>query len=678
MIETTQALIAGLSQIFAWSTFSMMLLGTLIGFWVGILPGLGGPAALALMLPFTITMSAYDTFAFLLSMTATGSVAGDITSILFGVPGESTTVAIILDGHAMAKKGEAGRALGAALMSSLVGAIFAAFFLAVAIPVVRPVILSFTSPEFLALAFLGITFVASLSGGALLKGMIAAGIGLLLSTVGLCEMSGLQRYTFDQLFLWDGIGLIPIAIGLFAVPETIDMAVHGSSIAQEEDGDLGGVMQGVKDTFIHFWLVMRCAAIATFCSLLPGLGGTTSQWLAYAHAVQSSPNKERFGKGAVEGVLGPGSASNSLLGGHLVTTLAFGVPSGIMMAIIMGAFMMHGIALGPDMLLPTAKGGHLTLTYSFVWVIIVSNIITVGICFFFLKQIAKITEVRASLLISPIIVLVFLGAFAEKSAIEDVFLVLLFGGLGWLMVQFNWPRPPLILGLVLGTVAEDRLFISIQAYGGFGWLTRPIFLGILLLTLIGAFYPAFQAAREKRKKRETVNSASSASPRTDSDKKKFLTFGWATIFSLFIVGVLGCALWESRDFDFRTGLFPWAIGFPVLALAIIQLIMDLMGKESGTSIDSMAEGYSGITKDVIHRRTTGAFGWILVLCLAIWLVGFVIAVPLYMFLHLKMGERKEGWLPTFILTAASWALVYGFFGRLMHLRFPEGVLLKWW
>ena len=144
------------------------------------------------------------------------------------------------------------------------------------------------------------------------------------------------------------------------------------------------------------------------------------------------------------------------------------------------------------------------------------------------------------------------------------------------------------------------------------------------------------------------------------------------------MAVLGCALWGSRDFDFRTGLFPWAIGFPVLALAIIQLIMGLMGKESRSSMDSLAEGYSGITKDVIHRRTTGAFGWILVLCLAIWLVGFVIAVPLYMFLHLKMGERKEGWLPTFILTAASWSLVYGFFGRLMHLRFPEGVLWKWW
>src|SRR3990167_9534838 len=431
MFEMLNALLAGFYQVFTWSTFSLMCIGIVVGFIVGILPGLGGPTAMALMLPFIFKMSAVEAFAFLLGMAAVTSTTGDITSVLFGVPGEPTTASTIVDGHAMAKKGEAGRALGAVLMSSLLGAIFGAFALAAAIPVIRPLVLTFGSPEFFMLSLLGITFVASLSGEDQLKGIISGGLGLMLATIGLDPISGIQRYTLGQLFLWDGIGLVPVTIGFYAIPETIELAVLGTSIAQHEAGKLGGVMEGVKDTFRHWWLVIRCSALGTFATIIPGMGAATTQWLAYAHAVQSSPNKERFGKGAVEGVLGPGSASNSLLGGHLVTTLAFGVPSGIMMAIIMGAFMMHGIALGPDMLLPTAKGGHLNLTYSFVWVIIVSNIITVGICFFFLKQIAKITEVRASLLISPIIVLVFLGAFAEKSAIEDVFLVLLFGGLGW-------------------------------------------------------------------------------------------------------------------------------------------------------------------------------------------------------------------------------------------------------
>src|SRR3990172_8192895 len=668
MIETTQALIAGLSQIFAWSTFSMMLLGTLIGFWVGILPGLGGPAALALMLPFTITMSAYDTFAFLLSMTATGSVAGDITSILFGVPGESTTVAIILDGHAMAKKGEAGRALGAALMSSLVGAIFAAFFLAVAIPIVRPVILSFTSPEFLALAFLGITFVASLSGGALLKGLIAAGIGLLLSTVGLCQMSGIQRYTFDQLFLWDGIGLIPIAIGLFAVPETIDMAVHGSSIAKGEDGDLGGVMGGVKDTFIHFWLVIRCAAIATFCSLLPGLGGTTSQWLAYAHAVQSSPNKERFGKGAVEGVLGPGSANNSTLGGSLITTIAFGVPASVIMAILLGAFIIQGIVPGPDMLLPPPKG-KLDLTFSFVWVIIISNIITVAICFLFLKQLARVTQVRGGIIIPIILVLIYLGAFAEKNAFQDMLVVLFFGGLGWIMEKMEWPRPPVLLGLVLGPLAENRLFLSTDNYGT-AWLGRPGVLTIFAVTLIGIVYPIIKNKRQERGKSAAETQAHAAGERA---RHGGVRFGSAALFTVVVATLLALALFQSRNFGFRAGLFPWAIGIPTLLLALVQLGKDTLGREKAKGVLAAWEVAVAVPPEVARRRTVSILIWTIGFFIAIWLLGFSYSIPVAMLLYLKLAG-KEKWPMTIAVTFFTWLFIYALFERTLSIPFPEGLL----
>ena len=250
MIDIISALFSGLQHILAWSTLSLMLLGILIGFVVGILPGLGGPTTLALMLPFVIKMNAFEAFAFLLGMAAVTNTTGDITSILFGVPGEPTTVATIIDGHPMAKKGQAGRALGAALLSSLIGAVFGAFFLGLAIPIVRPLVFAFGSPEFFMLAILGLTFVASLSGTFLLKGLISGGMGLFLATVGLDPMSGIQRYTFGQLFLWDGIGLVPITIGFFAIPEIIDLAIERSSIAKERIGKLGGgdvvvVLQGV-------------------------------------------------------------------------------------------------------------------------------------------------------------------------------------------------------------------------------------------------------------------------------------------------------------------------------------------------------------------------------------------------------------------------------------------------
>ena len=406
-------------------------------------------------------------------MTAVTATTGDITSVLFGVPGEPTTASTIVDGHAMARNGEAGRALGAVLMSSLVGAIFGAVAIAVAIPIVRPLVLSFGSPEFFMLSLLGISFVAALSGEDVLKGMVSGGIGLMFATIGLDPISGIQRYTFGQLFLWDGIGLVPITIGFYAIPETIELAVsrHQHRDARSSS-QLGGVMEGVKDTFRHWWLVIRCSALGTFMAIIPGMGAATTQWLAYAHAVQSSPKiNPAPAKAPFEGVLGPGAANNSTLGGSLITTIAFGVPASVIMAILLGAFIIQGIVPGPDMLLPPPKG-HLDLTFSFVWVIIISNIITVAICFLFLKPLAKITQVRGAIIIPIILVLIYLGAFAEKNAFEDMLIVLLFGGLGWIMEKMEWPRPPVLLGLVLGPLAENRLFLSTDNYGA-AWLGRP-------------------------------------------------------------------------------------------------------------------------------------------------------------------------------------------------------------
>ncbi|MBI2988044.1 MAG: tripartite tricarboxylate transporter permease [Deltaproteobacteria bacterium] len=665
MFEMLNALFSGFYQVFAWSTFSLMCVGIVVGFIVGILPGLGGPTAMALMLPFIFKMSAVEAFAFLLGMTAVTATTGDITSVLFGVPGEPTTASTIVDGHAMAKKGEAGRALGAVLTSSLVGALFAAFALAAAIPIIRPLVLTFGSPEFFMLAFLGITFVASLSGEAQLKGIISGGLGLMLATIGLDPISGIQRYTFGQLFLWDGIGLVPVTIGFYAIPETIELAVLGTSIAQQDVGRLGGVMEGVKDTFRHWWLVIRCSALGTFTAIIPGMGAATTQWLAYAHAVQSSPNKERFGKGAVEGVLGPGAANNSTLGGSLITTIAFGVPASVIMAILLGAFIIQGIVPGPDMLLPPPKG-KLDLTFSFVWVIIISNIITVAACFLFLKPLAKITQVRGSLIIPCILLLIYLGAFAEKNAFEDMIVVLFFGALGWIMEKLEWPRPPILLGLVLGPLAENRLFLSSDNYGA-AWLWRPGVLIILMLILAGILYPII---KERRQKRQGEASAPVREPRKIQPR-----LNGAVLFSLSIVVMVALALWRSRDFGFRAGLFPWTIGFPVLALAIVQLGSDLLGYGKRRAHAAVGEMGPKTSPELAYRRTLAIIGWIMGFFGAIWLLGFLLAVPATMILYLKLA--KEKWPITLTMALITWALFYGLFDYALHVPFPEGQLFVW-
>ncbi len=649
-----------------------MMVGIAIGFVVGILPGLGGPTAMALMLPFVFKMSAVEAFAFLLGMTAVTATTGDITSVLFGVPGEPTTASTIVDGHAMARNGETGRALGAVLMSSLVGAIFAGVALGAAIPIIRPLVLSFGSPEFFMLSILGISFVAALSGEDALKGLVAGGIGLMLATIGLDPISGIQRYTFGQLFLWDGIGLVPITIGFYAIPETIELAVLGTSISNKEVGEFGGVMEGVKDTFRHWWLVMRCSALGTVTAIIPGMGAATTQWLAYAHAVQSSPNKERFGKGDVRGVLGPGAANNSTLGGSLITTIAFGVPASVIMAILLGAFIIQGIVPGPDMLLPPPKG-HLDLTFSFVWVIIISNIITVAICFLFLKPIAKVTQVRGSIIIPIILVLIYLGAFAEKNAFEDMIIVLFFGALGWVMEKLHWPRPPVLLGLVLGPLAENRLFLSTDNYG-LAWIHRPAVIGIFALTLFGIFYPMIKSRREEREKAaaqgETQQAAEDAGPRR-------MTFGPGAWFSIAVIAVLAVALWQSRNFGYRAGLFPWVIGIPTLFLALGQIARELYGKKKKkvAGLEESVEIQSDIAPELVRQRTFSILLWTVGFFVAIWLLGFSYAVPLTILLYLKVAGG-ESWLMTASVTFFSWLFYWSLFEKMLNVPFPEGLLIE--
>lgn len=491
------AFIEGLLLVLQWKALAFMLLGVGLGFWVGLLPGLGGATTLALMLPFIYTMQPVEAFAFLLGMHAVVATTGDITSVLFGVPGEATTAATILDGYAMTKKGEAGRALGAALGSSLVGAVVGAFALALAIPIVRPLVLTFGSPELFMLAVVGLAFIASLSAqGArgMLRGFLAGGLGLLFATVGQDPQAGVARFTLDTLYLWQGIDLVPVLVGIFAIPEIIDLVVRGTSIAGDlPPGRLNkGAFEGLKDTFRHFGLTIRCSLIGTFIGIMPGLGGAVAQWMAYGHATQSARNAEErkgFGAGDVRGVLGPGAANNSKEGGSLIPTVAFGVPGSTSMAILLGGFVLLGLVPGPDMLTT-----HLALTFSMVWTIVVANVITVAASFLFLNRLARLTTVRGHMLIPVILVLVFVGSFTANNNYGDLVVTLVFGGIGYLMVVAGWPRAPFVLGLVLGKIAENYLYISVARYGA-AWLSRPVVLVLFALALVVIVYPFIQARR---------------------------------------------------------------------------------------------------------------------------------------------------------------------------------------
>jgi putative tricarboxylic transport membrane protein len=493
------ALIQGLSLVLQWNAFSLMLVGMGIGFVVGLLPGIGGAATLALMLPFVFKMSPVEAFAFLLGMHSVAATTGDITSILFGVPGEGLSAATVVDGHPMAKRGEAARALGAALMSSLVGALIGAAALAVSIPIVRPLVLTFGSPELFMVTLMGIACITSLSGlgtRAQVKGFAMGFLGLLLATIGQERQSGILRFDFGLIYLWEGLDLIPVLVGIFAIPEIIDLAVRGTSIAGNAPvAKLGsGVWQGVRDTFTHWWLVVRCSLVGVLVGILPGAGGGVAQWMAYAHAAQSAKDatdRARFGTGDVRGVLGPGAANNSKEGGDLIPTIAFGVPGSGAMAILLGAFLIMGLHPGPDMLTK-----HLAVTYSMVWTLVIANVITVIACLALLPYLAYVTRIRGSLIIPFLLLLVFVGSYTANKQIADLLVTLAAGALGTLMVRFEWPRAPLVLGFVLGKLAETYLFISMARYG-YAWLAQPLVIFLVILTLVVIVYPYFQERRTR-------------------------------------------------------------------------------------------------------------------------------------------------------------------------------------
>jgi len=335
------------------------------------------------------------------------------------------------------------------------------------------------------MTIVGLTFISIMAGDSLIKGFMAGGMGMIISFVGMDPQTGVVRYAFNQLYLFDGINIVTVVIGLFAVAEVIDLGVKGGSIAHTAPSDIkaAGVWQGIRDTFIHWKLVLRCSIIGDIIGMIPGLGGEAAAFICYGHAVQSSKNPERFGKGAVEGVLAPESANNSKEGGALIPTLAFGVPGSSGMAVLLGAFMILGVAPGPEMLTK-----NIELVFSMVWVLVFANVIAVLICLPFVGQFAKITFLRSSTIIPFVLVFGLLGSYLTTNNFGDVIITLGMGGLGYAMKKFDYPRAPMILGIVLGEIAENALHISLNLYG-IAFLLRPMTLVLFVITVASALYP---------------------------------------------------------------------------------------------------------------------------------------------------------------------------------------------
>ncbi len=638
---------------------SFVALGVLIGLALGVIPGLGGVVGLSLLLPFTFDMDPLTALAFLVGLQAVVVTSDTIPAILFGVPGTVGSAATILDGHPMAKKGLAARAFGASFSASVLGGLFGALFLALSIPLLRPVILSFGSPELLAFCVFGLSLVGVLSGKARLKGLAAAAIGVMIATTGEEPNTAIERWTFGTLYLLDGIPLVPLALGLFALPELADMAIARRSIPTDSmRATRHGQMAGIRDTLRNFPLVLRGSAIGSVLGAVPGIGASVIDWIAYGHALRSCKGAaETFGKGDVRGVIASESSNNAKEGGALVSTIAFGVPATAAMALLLGAFLIHGLTPGPDML-----STRLDVTYTLVWTIALANILGSGLCFLFANQLAGIARIRVGVLVPIVLSVTFIGAFQGSRQWGDIVVLLLFGLLGWGMKRVRWPRPPLLLGFVLGGLIERYMFISFQRYDA-EWLTRPIVIGMFALTLFGIARPLFARLRKGVSRATKSYEFALQRERIDAD---FAFTSLALVF--FVTCIVVASSWE-----FGARLVPEIVGITGCFFAVLQLVNRTIvrstaanGESSGTargpgpeSMD-LEETFADLTSQQLRHRALRFFGWCLFVVVAATVIGLLPALALFL-LGFTISEGRERWpaaVTLAVITSAAWYVIF--------------------
>ncbi len=478
-------LIAALIEMAEPLRLAMLILGVLLGLVVGVIPGIGGIFGLTILIPITYGLDPISAFALLLGMASVTTTSDTIPAVLIGVPGTVGAAATVVDGHEMAKNGEAARALGAAYTASMIGGVFGAVMLALSIPVMRPLVLLLNYGDLFAITVFGLTLVALLSGSNWIKGLLAAHLGALVAYVGLDPYEGVERWTFGQVYLWDGVPVAVVFLGLFAIPELAGVLARGQIQTTMLAPEPGGLLRGIRDALRHWRLILRSGSIGAFLGAVPGVGVVVIEWVAYGDAARAKTDAAKgepaYGKGNIRGVIAPESANNAKEGGSLLPTLAFGIPGSASMAILLGAFAVHGVVPGPKMLEENA-----TLLVTMILTVAVANVLGAVICLGLTPWLARLARVPATSLVPLALVFVGIGAFYAAKDWRDLLLLVVFGLLGLVLRRLGWSRPAFALGFVLAPNLERFFFLSWQI-SGWSWLTQPvvlIFLAIAATTIL--------------------------------------------------------------------------------------------------------------------------------------------------------------------------------------------------
>ena len=579
------------------------------------------------------------------------------SSVLLGIPGSSASQATVLDWFPLARKGQAARALSAAFVSSLYGGLLGALALTMIIFVARPLILAFGLPEMLMITVLGLSMVAILAGRIPLKGVVAAGLGLLAGTIGTAPAGGsLRMATYDIPYLVDGLQLVIVGLGIYAIPEVISLLRQDRSISK--GGALGaGWTEGLRDWWANKWLSTKCAAIGVIVGVIPGLGGSVVDWIAYGYAVQTSKNREEYGQGDIRGVIAPESSNNAKEGGGLVPTLIFGIPGSASMAVFLGGLALLGMTPGPAMV-----RNDLDITYTIVWSLALANVVGAGLCVLLSGQIARLTTIRFTLLAPFLFMMIAFAAFQSRMSFGDLIALVFVGVIGILLRRFDYSRPAFLIGFVLSTQAEQFVNMATQIgsarfrrsfEAGIDYIVTPITVTLLVLTVLSIVI----GIRQSKNIRENIATHTGT-------KRAPLVFlaavtAYAAIATADAAGV-------SR---FGDKVFPLTVGIVTLlgCLALFARMM-LKPETDDVFIDLEAGGDDG---EAPHSLW-GTLAWFFGLLALTGLFGFVIALAIFMLAFFRV-RAQVSWGQTLTLSALAILLICGL-AWVLNRDFPPGLL----
>jgi putative tricarboxylic transport membrane protein len=689
--------LAGLANLPA---VALLVLGTFVGLMFGVVPGLGGIVLLVIMLPFLYNMSPILGLTLLLGSHSAIYYASSTTAILLNTPGAPESAATCFDGYAMTQKGHVARALGISAAATAFGGWFGAIVLVAAIPLMLFFVTLFHPPEYFFLTLLAVVLIGQLQAGSTTKGILSGALGFMLAFVGDAPSTGTTRFTFGNLSLYQGFPVAVVAIGLFALSQMFILYGSGHEVAVGDRPRLARenwseVWQGICDVFGHLWLTIRSAAIGTICGIIPGIGSTAANFLSYGQAMRISKHPELFGTGIPEGIIAPEASSISKEAGALIPTVALGIPNGPAMAVLISAFGILGLNPGPTMLT-----NHLPLVFSLVWVLAISSLLGSVIGLAVAPLLARISTVPGRVLVPFVFTLTMIGAFATTTDILQVFALVFFGVVGLLMKRFQYSLPAVIVGVVLGSTAENNLILTSQIYG-WSFLERPLTIAIILAIVAVIVSGSRGRGRETARQR----SAGAALPRL-APAELVLDALWVVVSGVYFV--------ISLSFHPPSNIAPALISAAVFVTGVLQLVgvfvprwrVATHGPGLGEVLGARPAGAmpeaplplphtaAEVRSDVAAAEagpaaagalaTSGMLGsevpgqWLgvalaVALYVGILLFGFVLGVTLFIACYFLFVRRMQWW--GMIISAASvGALTYGVFTDLLGVLPPPGLV----